>query len=148
MPFLSNWPLLKRLALAPFRRSLTRLDVGVLKETVKEVARVNAELDFEGVSSERQIARADIEGTSIEAGNSAPHPPTPSPRKRGEGEMKVGLSGRAFGDMSGEMSGEMSGGASGGDEGCVWVAGLDGLSAPSIFDIGGERPLGEGRVQS
>jgi len=34
-----------------------------------------------------------------------------------------------------------------GDEGCVWVAGLDGLTALSIFDFDGERPLGEGRMQ-
>jgi len=31
-------------------------------------------------------------------------------------------------------------------EGCVWVAGLDGLSAPSIFDIGWERQTGCRRI--
>ena len=35
MPFLSNWPLLKRLALAPFRRSLTPI-------LVEEVFQSNA----------------------------------------------------------------------------------------------------------
>ena len=46
-------------------------------------------------------------GLSIVSSDSAPHPPAPSPRKRGEGEMKVGLSGRAFGEIGVEIGGEM-----------------------------------------
>ena len=37
MPFMSNWPLLKRLALAPFRRSLTIDDLGYVQQSREEM---------------------------------------------------------------------------------------------------------------
>ena len=66
---------------------LDRLDVGVVKETAKDVTRVSAELDFESVTGERaskqrepsvivgtQVAMAEVKGISIASSDSARHP--------------------------------------------------------------------------